>query len=48
MAFAIELQLGAAKVKEFPVFPKTWSEASNKSSQPLMIPDELFKVIWPD
>jgi hypothetical protein len=48
MAFAIELQLGAAKVKEFPVFPKTWSEASNKSSEPLIIPDQLFKVIWPD
>jgi hypothetical protein len=47
MAFAIELQLGAAKVKEYPAFPKAWSEAS-KSSEPLMIPDELFKVIWPD
>lgn len=48
LAFAIELRLGAAKVKQFPVFPMAWSGVSKSSGKPLMIPDDLFKVIWPD
>lgn len=48
IAFAIEIRLGAAEVKQFPVFPTAWSDASKSPSKPLMIPDDLFKVIWPD
>jgi hypothetical protein len=48
VAFAIELRLGTAKVKQFPVFPKAWSDVSKSSGKPLKIPDDLFKVIWPD
>ena len=45
IAFAIEAGLWRQTPGNFPGMPKAWVEASSAS---LMIPDELFKVIWPE
>jgi hypothetical protein len=48
IAFAVEIKLWGQKPEKFPKMPKAWSEAAKKSEKPLMIPDGLFKVVWPD
>ncbi len=45
IAFGLELKLWGQTPDKFPVFPQAWVEVSK---DPLMIPDELFPVIWPD
>jgi len=48
VAFAIEIKLWGQKPERFPEMPKAWAEAAKKSKAPLLVPDGLFKVIWPD
>jgi hypothetical protein len=50
IALAVELNLWGHKPETFPVIPKAWSQAAkeSKETEPLRVPDELFKVIWPD
>ena len=48
IAFAVEIKLSGQKPEKFPEMPEAWSEAAKKSKEPLMIPDGLFKVVWPD
>lgn len=33
---------------KFPVLPKVWSDAAKSSKEDLMIPDGMFKLVWPD
>jgi hypothetical protein len=44
IAFALELGLRGEMPEEFPVIPQSWKA----SKEPLLVPDGLFKVIWPD
>jgi hypothetical protein len=48
IAFAVEIKLWGQKPEKFPEMPKAWKEAAKKSKEPLLIPDGLFKAIWPD
>jgi hypothetical protein len=48
IAFAIELRLWQQQPVKFPEMPKAWIEAAQGSKEPLLVPDELFKVVWPD
>jgi hypothetical protein len=48
IAFAVEVKLSGQKPEKFPEMPKAWAEAAKKSKEPLLVPDGLFKVIWPD
>jgi hypothetical protein len=48
IAFAVEMKLWGRTPEKFPEMPKTWVEAAKMSKEPLMIPDGLFKVVWPD
>ena len=48
IAFAINTHFRGRKVKEFPVFPKVWVDAAKASVRELTIPDDLFKIIWPN
>jgi hypothetical protein len=48
IAFAVEIKLWGQKPEKFPELPKAWREAGQKSKEPLMVPDGLFKVVWPD
>jgi hypothetical protein len=48
IAFALEVRLWGQKPDKFPEIPKAWVDAAKKSKVPLMIPDELFKVVWPE
>lgn len=48
VAFTIKLAFPEKAVKSFPKFPFDWEHATSNSKEPLEIPDELFKVIWPD
>jgi hypothetical protein len=48
IAFAVEIKLWGQKPGKFPELPKAWRQAAKKSKQPLMIPDGLFQVVWPD
>jgi hypothetical protein len=36
------------KVKEFPIYPAAWKKALDESGKFLIVPDGLFKIIWPD
>ena len=47
IAFAVEIHLWGQKPEKFLELPKAWVEAAKKSKDPLMVPDGLFKVIWP-
>ena len=48
IAFAVEIRLWGQKPGRFPEMPKAWVEAAKKSKEPLMVPDGLFKVVWPE
>ncbi|CEF49239.1 unnamed protein product [uncultured bacterium] len=48
IAFAVEINLQGQKPEKFPEMPKAWVEAAKKSKEPLMFPDELFKIVWAD
>ncbi len=48
IAFAIEMKAAGQNPQHYPEMPKSWVEAAKKSKEPLMIPDGLFKVVWPD
>ena len=48
IAFALELGLWDQMPAEFPVMPNAWADAAKRSKRPLSVPDELFKVIWPE
>lgn len=48
VAFAIELKVGEGPAPAFVEIPSAWTEESRKAGRPLMIPGELFDVIWPD
>ena len=48
IAFAVEIRLWGQKLGRFPEMPKAWVEAAKKSKEPLMVPDGLFKVVWPE
>jgi len=48
IAFAMGLGLRNEMPEEFPVMPQLWSDAVNASKESLVVPDGLFKVIWPD
>jgi hypothetical protein len=48
IAFAVEINLRGQKPEKFPELPNAWREAGKKSKEPLMVPDGLFKVVWPD
>jgi hypothetical protein len=48
IAFALELGLRGEMPEEFPVMPQSWTDAAKASKEPLLVPDGLFKVIWPD
>lgn len=48
IAFAIEAGLWHQTADEYPALPHAWVVACTGSDDPLMIPDELFKVIWPE
>lgn len=34
--------------KGFPDIPKPWKELATKQGRPLKVPDEVFRVLWPD
>ena len=48
IAFAMELGLFDQMPAEFPVAPQAWSDAAKKAKKPLLVPDGLFEVIWPE
>ena len=48
IAFTLELKLWGQRPERFPELPKAWAEAAKKAKEPLMIPDALFKVVWPE
>ena len=48
IAFGIEIRLAGRTGFEFPPFPKAWSDAAMQSGKPVMIPDGLFELIWPE
>lgn len=51
IAFALEAILWNKKVDKFPIIPKVWEEAIKKlkpEMTKMTIPDDLFKIIWPD
>ncbi len=48
VAFALELGLWDQMPSEFPVMPEAWNAAFRNAKEPLLIPDGLFKVIWPE
>ena len=48
IAFALEVKLWGQKPGKFPEMPQAWIEAAKKSKEPLMVPDGLFKLLWPD
>jgi hypothetical protein len=48
IAFALDMKLAGQKPEKFPEMPKKWAAGAEKSKEPLLIPDGLFKVIWPD
>jgi hypothetical protein len=48
IAFAIEMKLWGQKPDKFPEMPRAWREAAQKSKEPLLIPDGLFKILWPE
>ena len=48
IAFAVEIRLWGQRLGRFPEMPKAWVEAAKKSKEPLMVPDGLFKVVWPE
>lgn len=48
IAFSLQYVLEKDAKVEFPVLPKTWTDLAKKSSKKdLMVPDELFEMIWP-
>jgi len=47
-AYSLECRLGDKEVKDFPIVPKSWLEASKKAKMEAVIPDEMFKLIWKD
>jgi hypothetical protein len=48
IAFALRGVLWNRKVKEFPIYPAAWKKALDESGKFLIVPDGLFKIIWPD
>jgi hypothetical protein len=47
--FAMEVNLFGKKPDKYPEFPQSWVEAAKKSeTKLLLLPDDLFKTIWPD
>ena len=48
IAFALEIQFKGRPIATFPTIPKRWSDAAKTGGTPLMLPDGVFKVIWPD
>lgn len=47
IALALEYHL-SNDLPKFPMAPNSWQEAAKTQKEPMMIPDGLFKVIWPD
>src|SRR5262245_11474692 len=48
IAFALELGLWDQMPSEFPEMPEAWTAVFRNAKEPLLVPDGLFKVIWPD
>ena len=48
IAFALEIRLGGQKPDKFPVMPKAFAEAAERAGNGLLVPERVFKVIWPD
>jgi hypothetical protein len=48
IAFALAETVGDKQVKDFPRIPSAWQKAADASNMSLSIPDELFKIIWPE
>jgi hypothetical protein len=48
IAFALELGLWDQMPSEFPVMPEAWTAAIRNTKEPLLVPDGLFKVVWPE
>jgi hypothetical protein len=48
IAFALEIKFRGQQPAKFPEMPKAWADAAKNIKTPLLIPDELFKVVWPD
>jgi len=48
IAFVLKGVLWKRKVKEFPIYPSLWKKAIAEAGGSLIVPDELFKIIWAD
>ena len=58
VAFAVQMRLlgrevevqrsSADDAKGFPEFPKRWAELAARRGQPLKIPEDVFRALWPD
>ena len=48
IAIALQMSINGQIPAKFPEGPKVWADAAKQAREPLMIPDGLFKVIWPD
>ena len=47
-AFALEAVLGAGPATSFPEGPKAWVQAAQSATEPIEIPDDLFRKVFPD
>jgi hypothetical protein len=45
---ALECLLGAGPASGFPLAPRIWQEAGRSATRPLVIPDDLFEIVFPD
>jgi hypothetical protein len=48
VACALECLLGAGPSSGFPVVPSIWQEAGRSAAKRLVIPDDLFEIVFPD
>ena len=48
VACALECLLGAGPSSGFPIGPSIWQEAARSAAKHLVIPDDLFEVVFPD
>jgi hypothetical protein len=46
IAFAMEMKLFGQNPNNFPEYPDVWLKATKKIKRIVMIPDDLFKLIW--
>jgi hypothetical protein len=46
IAFAMEMKLFGQNPNKFPEYPDVWLKATEKIKRIVIIPDDLFKLIW--